>query len=66
MSNPIGLMFTTSASASVLRFSEPEILLPAGTELGLQVLEDLEVPEAANSDTAPWPKPRRTVEPWPS
>jgi len=31
--DPIAAIFTTAASASVLRFSEPEISLPAGTEL---------------------------------
>ncbi len=31
--DPIAAIFTTAASASVLRFSEPEISLPVGTEL---------------------------------
>src|ERR1700722_15424523 len=31
--DPIAAIFTTAASASVLRFSEPEISLPAGSEL---------------------------------
>ena len=31
--DPIAAIFTTAASASVLRFSEPEISLPAGAEL---------------------------------
>lgn len=31
--DPIAAMFTTAASASVLRFSEPEISLPVGTEI---------------------------------
>jgi opacity protein-like surface antigen len=31
--DPIAAIFTTAASASVLRFSEPEISLPEGTEL---------------------------------
>lgn len=46
-SNPIGLLFTTSSSAAVLRFSDPEILLPPGTELILHTTAPLTVPESA-------------------
>jgi len=36
-SNPIALIFTTAGSASILRFSDPEISLPANTELMLKL-----------------------------
>lgn len=40
-SNPIALIFTTAASASLLRFSDPEISLPANTELVLLTTEPI-------------------------
>lgn len=39
--DPISLAFTTAAFAAVLRFSEPEIQLPAGAELVLRLEEPL-------------------------
>jgi hypothetical protein len=55
LSNPIGLVFTTSSSAAVLRFSDPEILLPPGTELILHSTAPLTVPDTAapTPDLAP-------------
>ena len=41
--DPIATIFTTAASASVLRFSEPEILLPAGTEVRAELTAPLEL-----------------------
>ena len=40
--DPIALVFSTAAFASVLRFSEPEIRLEAGTELLVELLEPVE------------------------
>lgn len=44
--NPIATVFSTAGSASVLRFSEPEITLPAGTELQLETTAALDLPVA--------------------
>jgi hypothetical protein len=44
LGDPIGAIFTTAASASVLRFSEPEITLPAGTELLAQLAAPVDLP----------------------
>ncbi len=42
--NPIAVIFATAASSSVLRFSEPEILLPTGTELTAKLTSSIEIP----------------------
>jgi opacity protein-like surface antigen len=42
--DPIAAIFTTAGSASVLRFSEPEITLPAGTELLAQLAAPVDLP----------------------
>jgi hypothetical protein len=42
--DPIAIIFTTAGSASVLRFSEPEIMLPAGTELKAELTAPLALP----------------------
>ena len=44
--DPIAAIFTTAASASVLRFSEPEISLPAGTELIAELTAPIVLPKA--------------------
>jgi len=41
--DPIALAFSTAAFATMLRFSEPEIRLPTGTELMIKLVEDVEV-----------------------
>lgn len=41
MLDPIAWAFSMASSASLMRFSEPEILLPAGTEVRLRVLESV-------------------------
>jgi opacity protein-like surface antigen len=43
--DPIAAIFTTAASASVLRFSEPEISLPAGTELIAELTAPIVLPQ---------------------
>jgi hypothetical protein len=43
--DPIAAIFTTAASASVLRFSEPEISLPAGTELIAELTAPIVLPK---------------------
>ncbi len=47
--DPIALAFSTAAFATLLRFSEPEIRLQAGTELVLELLDPV--------DLAPLPPP---------
>jgi opacity protein-like surface antigen len=42
-SNPVALVFTTASSASLLRFSDPEISLPANAELILLTTAPLQV-----------------------
>lgn len=44
LGDPIAAMFTTAASAGVLRFSEPEISLPAGTELFAELDAPIDIP----------------------
>jgi opacity protein-like surface antigen len=44
--DPIAAIFITAASASVLRFSEPEISLPAGTELIAGLTAPIVLPKA--------------------
>ncbi len=44
--DPIAAIFTTAASASVLRFSEPEIALPIGTELIAELTAPIVLPRA--------------------
>lgn len=43
--DPIAAIFTTASSASVLRFSEPEITLPPGTELLAETTAPVELPD---------------------
>ena len=43
--DPIAAIFTTAASASVLRFSEPEISLPSGTELIAELTAPIVLPK---------------------
>lgn len=43
--DPIAAIFTTAGSASVLRFSEPEITLPPGTELLAETTAPVELPD---------------------
>ncbi len=42
--DPIAAIFTTAGSSSVLRFSEPEITLPAGTEFQAELTAALALP----------------------
>jgi opacity protein-like surface antigen len=42
--DPIAAIFATAGSASVLRFSEPEITLPAGAELLAQLAAPVDLP----------------------
>ncbi|MGB8481647.1 MAG: LssY C-terminal domain-containing protein [Acidobacteriaceae bacterium] len=44
LGDPIAAVFTVAASSSVLRFSEPEILLPTGTELTAKLTSPIEIP----------------------
>ena len=44
--DPIALLFTSAAFRSVLNFSEPEITLPAGTEIVLRLRSALKLPDA--------------------
>jgi hypothetical protein len=44
--DPIAAIFATAGSASVLRFSDPEITLPVGTELLGQLAAPIELPDA--------------------
>jgi opacity protein-like surface antigen len=50
--NPIALIFTTASSASLLRFSDPEISLPANAELVLLTTQPITVGKDA-IDTTP-------------
>jgi opacity protein-like surface antigen len=50
--DPIAAIFATAGSASVLRFSEPEIVLPTGTELLAQLTAPVDLP-AAEAQTVP-------------
>ena len=52
MGDPVAAIFTVAASSSVLRFSEPEIMLPTGTELTAKLTAPIEIP-AQHID--PWP-----------
>lgn len=45
LGNPIAAMFTLTASTAVLRFSEPEISLPAGAEVWVQLTSSIELPD---------------------
>jgi opacity protein-like surface antigen len=45
--DPIAAIFTIAASASVLRFSEPEISLPAGTEMIAELTAPIVLPKTA-------------------
>ena len=44
LSNPVALLFVTASAASLLRFSDPEITLPVGTELILVATTPLQIP----------------------
>jgi opacity protein-like surface antigen len=50
--DPIAAIFTTAGSASVLRFSEPEITLPSGAELLAEVVAPVNLP-AGHAQTLP-------------
>ncbi|SEB89397.1 Outer membrane protein beta-barrel domain-containing protein [Terriglobus roseus] len=52
-SNPIALIFTTASSASLLRFSDPEISLPANTELILLTTQPLSIAHGTESAAPP-------------
>ena len=43
MFDPIAYLYVNVAAARVLRFSEPEIWLPAGTEMGISLLSPVEL-----------------------
>lgn len=43
--DPIAAIFTTAGTSSVLRFSEPEIWFPVGTEMMAQLTAPLELPD---------------------
>jgi len=51
--DPIAAIFTTAASASVLRFSEPEISLPVGAELIAELTAPVVLPKAQTILVAP-------------
>jgi len=51
--DPIAAIFTTAGSASVLRFSEPEITLPSGTELLGQLVAPVELPDTEQQTVSP-------------
>jgi opacity protein-like surface antigen len=51
--DPIAAIFTTAASASVLRFSEPEISLPAGTELIAELTAPIVLPKEEAAHVPP-------------
>ena len=51
--DPIAAIFTTAGSASVLRFSEPEITLPAGTEFRAELTAALTLPPAKSESVPP-------------
>jgi hypothetical protein len=51
--DPIAAIFTTAGSASVLRFSEPEITLPAGAELLAQLAAPVDLPNAVTQTVPP-------------
>lgn len=53
LSNPVALVFTTASSASLLRFSDPEISLPANAELILLTTEPLQVGVGVEPTMAP-------------
>ena len=56
--DPIALVFSTAAFATMLRFSDPEIRFPVGTELLARIMENVEIagrpedatPKVTNSD----------------
>ncbi len=51
--DPIAAIFTTAASASVLRFSEPEIYLPSGTELIAELTSPIVLPKEEEAHVPP-------------
>jgi opacity protein-like surface antigen len=51
--DPIAAIFTTAGSASVLRFSEPEITLPAGTELLAELAAPIDLPGSETQTLPP-------------
>jgi len=52
-SNPIALIFSTASSASLLRFSDPEISLPADTELILLTTRPIALSDIASQSETP-------------
>ncbi len=53
MFDPIAYLYVNVASARVLRFSEPEIWFPAGTELSVKLLSALTLTNVYRSPVAP-------------
>jgi opacity protein-like surface antigen len=53
MFDPIAYVYVNVASARMLRFSEPEIWLPAGTELSVKVLSPVDVTGSYGPPFAP-------------
>jgi opacity protein-like surface antigen len=51
--DPIGVIFVTAGSAAILRFSEPEITLPAGTELLAQLAAPVNLPSVETQTVPP-------------
>ncbi len=51
--DPIAAIFTTAGSAAVLRFSEPEITLPADTELLAQLAAPVDLPSVLTQTVPP-------------
>lgn len=51
--DPIAAIFTTAGSASVLRFSEPEISFPAGTEFLAELTAPLHLPDTPVTTVPP-------------
>lgn len=51
--DPIAAIFVTAGSAAVLRFSEPEITLPAGTELLAQLAAQVDLPRTVTQTVPP-------------
>ena len=51
--DPIAAIFVTAGSAAVLRFSEPEITLPAGTELLAQLAAPVDLPRTVAQTVPP-------------
>jgi opacity protein-like surface antigen len=53
LGDPIAAVFTVAASSAILRFSEPEIMLPVGTELTAKLTAPIEIPVQHVDSTPP-------------